>query len=145
MKHQPNIKDEQVGLSSNELPQMYLSSVNDQQSQKVLSVDIPLNLQIKSKGISETTNSLANELNIISIRQQIIQNPLEGVKALSNFLATFPEEADKRIAVDLKRAELEDIERSMRLFGPEVDKKATKNRIIFFLLELCLALEQRDI
>jgi len=105
----------------------------------------PVHQTISMQDNSGPPISSAGTPHIISIREQIIHAPLEGAKALSDYLAAHPMKgAQKQTEVDLKRSQLEDIERSYRLLGPEVDKKAEKNRIILSLLQLCLEIEQSE-
>jgi len=78
---------------------------------------------------------------VTDIREQIVRDPISGAKALSEYLKRRPEWTAKRNEVDLKRAELERIQRELDLFGPDENNKAAKNRAVFFLLQVCLALE----
>jgi hypothetical protein len=79
------------------------------------------------------------------IREQIVRNPIAGARALSGYLATRPEWAAKRSEVDLKRADLERVQHDLDLFGPNRDDEAAKNRAVYFLLRVCLSLEQDDL
>lgn len=76
-----------------------------------------------------------------AIHEQIVHNPIAGARALSHYLATRPEWTAKRAEVDLKRADLERIEHDLELFGPSENDKAAKNRVVYFLLRVCLELE----
>lgn len=111
---------------------------------KVIEEFTPISNSIQHQDKLKVTNLSVDAGNIVSIREQIIHAPLEGAKKLSDYLAAIPGSAKKRIEVDLKRTELEDIEQNLRLFGSEGDKKAAKNRAIFFLLQQCLDLEAGD-
>ena len=77
------------------------------------------------------------------IREQIVRDPIAGARALSEYLEDHPDLAAKRNEVDLKRSQLEDIQHDLELFGPDPAKKAEKNRTVFYLLRVCLKLEQQ--
>lgn len=47
-----------------------------------------------------------------------------------------------RKEMSLKRSQLEDIQHDLELFGPDPARKAEKNRTVFYLLRVCLELEQ---
>lgn len=104
--------------------------------------DLDLNFPIalapgeKSPGLTSIADDIA------SIREKIIHDPITGSKRLSEFLAAHPEYAARQNEVDLKRAELEQIEHRLTLFGPDPAEQAAKNRVVYFLLRLCLELEQ---
>jgi len=78
---------------------------------------------------------------ISDIRELIVRDPVDGAKALSDYLATWPEWAAKRSEVDLKRADLERIQHDLDLFGPNPSDQAAKGRAVHFLLQVCLELE----
>jgi hypothetical protein len=78
------------------------------------------------------------------IREQIVSDPIAGAKALSEYLATNPKWAAKRNEVDLKRTELERIQRDTDLFSPNPSDEAAKNRAVYFLLRVCMELEQSE-
>ena len=75
---------------------------------------------------------------IAAIREQIVRAPIAGAKALSEAEGW----AAKRNEVDLKRADLERIQHDLDLFGPNPSDQAAKNRAVYFLLRVCLELEQ---
>ena len=61
---------------------------------------------------------------------------------MSNYLARHPKWALKQAEVDLKRNELRDIQHKLDLFGPNSDDQAATNRAVYFLLRMCLEVEQ---
>jgi hypothetical protein len=81
---------------------------------------------------------------IVAIREQIVRDAIAGAKALSDYLATRSELSTKRNEVDLKRADLERIQRELDLFGPDPGNQAAKNRTVYYLLRVCLELERRE-
>lgn len=106
-----------------------------------LDLNFPIALHFGGKGTTVST-VIGNE--IITIRERIINNPINGSKALSEFLAKQPKWTAKRNEVDLRRAELEHIQYEIELFGPNDNDKASKNRVIFSLLRICLEVEQSE-
>jgi hypothetical protein len=78
------------------------------------------------------------------IREQIVRDPIAGAKALSEYLATNPKWTAKRNEVDLKCADLERIQHDIDLFGPNPSDEAAKSRVVYFLLRVCLELEQSE-
>lgn len=80
---------------------------------------------------------------IVAIREQIIHDPLNGAKALSEYLKAKPDLAGKLDEVDLKRAELVRIQQERELFDSISDNdKVIRNRTVFFLLRVCHELEE---
>jgi len=74
--------------------------------------------------------------------RQIVRDPIAGAKVLSEYLAARSEWTAKRNEVDLKRADLKRIQHDLNLFGPNPADQAAKNRAVYFLLRVCLELEQ---
>jgi len=69
----------------------------------------------------------------------------DGVrKTGSEYLKARPELSTKRNEVDLKRTELGRIQHDLDLFGPNPSDQAAKNRTVYFLLRMCLELEQPE-
>ena len=107
--------------------------------------DLDLNFPIAlDRGGRKGIGAVPAMADVVAIRQQIVREPIAGAKALSDYLATRPEWAVKRNEVDLKRADLERIQHDLDLFGPNPADQAAKNRAVFFLLRVCLELEQGD-
>lgn len=79
---------------------------------------------------------------IASLRERIIENPIAGAKALSDYLAAQPTGTARRTEVDLKRAEIQRIQRELDLFGEDGHNQAARARIVFFLLRECLQIEE---
>jgi len=108
---------------------------------KDLDLNFPIALDRGGKG-GRPTPSVTN---VVTIREQIVRDPITGARALSEYLATRPEWAAKRNEVDLKRTDLERIQHELDLFGPNPHDQAAKNRAVYFLLRVCLELEKSDI
>lgn len=106
---------------------------------KDLDLNFPIALDRGGKGIGPTPTAA----DMVSIREQIVRDPIAGAKALSEYLAVRPEWAAKRNEVDLKRADLERIRHALDLFGPNPSDQAAKNRAVYFLLRVCLELERQ--
>jgi hypothetical protein len=107
---------------------------------KDLDLNFPIALDRGGKGASSSQVGST----IITIREQIIYDPINGAKALSEYLKTKPDLAGKRDEVDLKRAELVRIQQERELFDSINDNdKSIKNRTLFFLLRVCRELEGR--
>lgn len=79
------------------------------------------------------------------LREKIVADPINGARALSDYLASFPQWQAKRVEIDLKRAQLERIQRDSAVFPLSSDEKAEKWRAVFFLLETCIALEREGL
>lgn len=106
--------------------------------------DLDLNFPIALDRGGKATGPASNMSPIVDIREHIVRDPIGGAKSLSEYLKTCPELAARRDEVDLKRAELERIQHELDLFGPNENDKAAKNRVVFFLLRVCLELEQAE-
>ena len=105
-----------------------------------LDMNFPIALALGGKGVGSTqAPQVAREVE--NIREQIVRDPIAGAKALSEYLENHPDLIAKRDEVDLKRSQLEDIQHDLELFGPDPSKKAEKNRVVFYLLRICLDLE----
>ena len=112
--------------------------------------DLDLNFPIALALGGKTAGPAISVIPIADIRERIVRDPIAGAKALSEYLATRPEPAlsaaegwaAKRNKVDLKRADLERIQHDLDLFGPNPGDQAAKNRAVYFLLCVCLELEQ---
>ena len=102
-----------------------------------LNFAIALDLGGKGTGGAKTTPKVE------AIRDQIVQEPLAGALALSEYLKPRPEWTVKRTEVDMKRSELENIQHELDLFGPDPALRVSKNRVVYFLLRTCLELEQK--
>ncbi len=105
---------------------------------KDMDLNFPIALDKGGKGTGATQPITA----VASIREQIVRDPLDGARALSDHLATHTEWAAKRTEVDLKRTELERIQHDLDLFGPSPNDQAAKNRTVYYLLRVCLEIEQ---
>ncbi len=104
--------------------------------------DLDLNFPIAlDRGGRKGARSTLMMTDVVTIREQIVRDPIAGAKSLGDYLATHPKRAARRSEVDLKRAELERIQHDLDLFGPNENDKAAKNRIVFFLLQVCMELE----
>lgn len=108
---------------------------------KDLDLNFPIALDRGGKGVG-----LAQSIpTIVSIREQIIHDPVNGAKALSEYLKSKPDLAGKRDEVDMKRAELVRIQQERELFDSISDNdKSVKNRTVFFLLRVCHELEEQS-
>jgi hypothetical protein len=114
--------------------------------------DLDLNFPIALDRGGKVAGPAITVTPIVSIREQIVRDPIGGAKALSDCLATRPEPAlsaaegwaAKRNEVDLKRADLECIQHDLDLFGPNPSDQAAKNRAVYFLLHVCLELERPE-
>ncbi len=111
---------------------------------KVNDLDMNFPIAAAARGILQMLKTSDTVQRIQEIREQIVRDPLAGAKALSTYLEHHPDLAVKRNEVDLKRGQLESIQRELNLFGPDPAKKAEKNRAIFYLLRICLDLEQSE-
>ncbi len=105
---------------------------------KDMDLNFPIALDKGGKGAGAAPPTTA----VASIREQIVRDPLVGARAFSDHLATRSEWAAKRTEVDLKRAELERIQHDLDLFGPNPNDQAAKNRTVYYLLRVCLEIEQ---
>lgn len=105
---------------------------------KDMDLNFPIALDKGGKGVSAAPIAAA----IAEMREQIVRDPLRGARALSDHLATLSGWASKRTEVDLKRTELERIQYELELFGPNPTDQAAKNRVVYYLLRMCLELEQ---
>jgi len=105
---------------------------------KDLDLNFPIALALGGKAAGPVTSVTP----VVNIREQIVHDPITGAKMLSEYLAARSEWAAKRNEVDLKRADLERIQRDLDLFGPNPGDQAAKNRAVYFLLRVCLELEQ---
>ncbi|MCX6580009.1 MAG: caspase family protein [Candidatus Aminicenantes bacterium] len=106
--------------------------------------DMDLNFPIALSSEDKGNISYKNVTPITGIREQIIHDPIQGAKALSDYLKTDSKWALKRNEVDLKRSDLENSQGNIDLFGPDPTEKAGKNKAIFHLLRLCLDLEKNE-
>jgi len=109
---------------------------------KVKDLDLNFPIAVAPTQTLEPFKTSEISRNIAAIREQIVRDPISGARALSEYLAAHPEKAAKRVEVDLKRAELERIQHELNLFGPDPSNQATKNRVVYSLLRICLELEQ---
>ena len=107
---------------------------------KDLDLNFPIALDRGGKGAGPAPAAP----DVAAIREQIVRAPIGGAKALSEYLATHPKWAVKRNEVDLKRADLERIQHDLDLFGPNPSEQAARNRAVYFLLRVCLELEQPE-
>lgn len=108
---------------------------------KVSDMDLNFAIALDRGGKGVGTATITSVSPITNIREQIVHDPVNGAKALSEFLKTRSEWAAKRNEVDLKRSDLERIQHELELFGPNDNDKAAKSRIVFFLLRICLEIE----
>ena len=109
---------------------------------KAKDLDLNFPIAIAPTKVSKAPKASKVAREVDGIREQIVHDPIVGAKALSEYLADCPDLAAKRNEVDLKRAELERIQHDHDLFGPDPSDKAAKNRVVFFLLRVCLDLER---
>jgi hypothetical protein len=107
---------------------------------KDLDLNFPIALDRGGKGSGPAVGATP----VTNIREHIVRDPISGAKELSDYLKTQSEWAAKRNEVDLKRADLERIQHEIDLFGPSPADQAAKNRTIYFLLRVCLELEQAE-
>jgi hypothetical protein len=94
--------------------------------------NFPLAIHRDEQQITRTDSQLDPD----HIREQIIQNPQQGARALSDYLAKNPQWHAQRNAVDLGRTNLQRIEEETRLFGSDASSDQARNRIIFNLLNI---------
>lgn len=107
--------------------------------------DLDLNFPIAiDRGGKTATSSVMTIPVITDIREQIVHDPIAGAKALSDYLEIHPKWTTRRNEVDLKRSELQRIQHEITLFGANPADKAEKNRAVYFLLRVCLELEQEQ-
>lgn len=111
---------------------------------KVNDLDLNFPIAVAPAEVSETPKALEITREVGDIREQIVRDPIAGAKVLSEYLEDHPDLAARRTEVDLKRSQLEDIQRDLELFGPDPGKKAEKNRTVFYLLRVCLELERSE-
>lgn len=105
-----------------------------------LDLNFAIALDQQRKGSSSTPSTAQME----AIREQIVRDPIAGARALSSCLTTRSEWATKRNEVDLKRAQLEQIQHDLDLLGPNPSDQAAKNRVVYYLLQACLELERAE-
>jgi len=122
-------------VQADEPRQTPILKVND------LDLNFPIALDQGGKGIGPAP-AVAG---VGAVREQIVYDPIAGARALSDYLATRTERTARRDEVDLKRAELERIQHDLDLFGPNPSDQAARNRAVYFLLRVCLELEQPDV
>lgn len=106
--------------------------------------DMDLNFSIALSREGKGSGAYISGAPIAGIRDQIISDPIEGAKALSDYLKTDPKWASKRNDVDLKRSDLKNCQENIDRFGPDPAEKAAKYKAIYYLLRVCLELEQID-
>lgn len=104
--------------------------------------DLDLNFPIAIAQLQVIPKGVVHE-KIPVIREQLILNPLLGAKKLSDHLKTDDTFKHRQTEADLKRSELEKLNRSMELFGENREDKAAFNKAVFFLLRLCSELETK--
>jgi ribosomal protein L40E len=109
---------------------------------KVKDLDLNFPIAVDRGGKGAGAGPAVGATPVVDIREQIVRDPIGGARALSEYLTTRPEWSAKRNEVDLKRADLERIQHELDLFGPDPGGQAAKNRAVFFLLKVCLELEQ---
>jgi len=102
--------------------------------------DLDLNFPIAMTHMQTSPKSIFSN-RVFEIRERLILNPLLGAKLLSDYIETSKILKDRQIEVDLKRRELEELKRSMELFGETKDDKAAFSKAVFFLLKICSELE----
>jgi metacaspase-1 len=78
---------------------------------------------------------------LTDIRELIVRSPNVGANALSDYLFSRQDSVAQRNEVDLKRAELERLDREEELFGPAPELRHARNRAIYCLLRICLAVD----
>jgi len=105
---------------------------------KDLDLNFPVALCHGSKSIA---SSMAAP-HVANIREAIVKDAIHGAKLLSDYLKSEPKLASRGIEVDLKRTELKHIQRDLELFGQSDNDRVARNRIVFFLLSVCLELEE---
>jgi uncharacterized caspase-like protein len=108
---------------------------------KVNDLDLNFPIAVAPAEVSEAPKASKAASEVEDIREQIVRDPVAGARALSEYLENHPDLAAKRNEVDLKRSQLEDIQHDLELFGPDPAKKAEKSRTVFYLLRVCLELE----
>lgn len=107
--------------------------------------DVNLNFAIAINPNNQKSVSVLSQSHPVeAIRREIIRQGIHGVRLLSQYVAATPNTYTLRGEVDGWLAQLEEIEQKLRLFGPNNNDQAAKNRIIYLLLELCVRLERND-
>jgi hypothetical protein len=81
---------------------------------------------------------------INDIYEQIIDEPIQGAKALSEYLQGKKEWEDKKNEVHLMRSELESIQKEIDLYGQDSTAKVDRRRVIHNLLRICSELERAN-
>lgn len=112
---------------------------------KVNDLDMNFPIAIAQAGAAKAPDTTEAAHRVEGIREQIVRDPIAGAKALSEYLESYPDLGGKRNEVDLKRRQLEEIQGDLDLFGPDPARKAEKNRTVFYLLRICLELEQMEL
>jgi hypothetical protein len=107
---------------------------------KVRDLDLNFSIALDRGGKGSVEASFPSDIS--SIREQIIHDPIAGAESLSGYLSSSAEWSAERTAVDLKRAELKRVQHDLNLFGSNPTDQVEKNRAVFFLLKVCLELEQ---
>lgn len=78
-----------------------------------------------------------------SVREQIVRDPLKGAKMLSSHLASRPEWVENAVVMwDALRAQIEEFQHNLNLYGLNPADQAAKSRVVHSLLKICIELEQ---
>jgi hypothetical protein len=101
--------------------------------------DLDDNFAIALATASETTTTMAPEIS--TIREKVVMDPAAGALALSVYLSSNSDWSSTRLRVDEQRARIKEDEDNIELFGPDPATVIDKRRAIFYLLKVCLQLE----
>jgi metacaspase-1 len=119
-----------------------VQKVQPKQIPELKTNDLDLNFPMAMVQFQAISKGVVNG-KVTEIREQLIFNPLLGAKKLSDYLKTDETFGHRQTESDLKRSELEQLNRSMDLFGENREDKAAFNKAVFFLLRLCSELETK--
>ncbi|MBN1262388.1 MAG: caspase family protein [Anaerolineae bacterium] len=123
-------------VQANEPEQTPILKAND------LDMNFPMAAVPGDLSMALKTSQAAPEIE--TIRKEIVNDPIAGAQALSEYLASHSDLEARRNEVDLKRSQLQAIQHELDLFGPDPGKVAEKNRAVFYLLRICLELKQSE-
>jgi len=110
---------------------------------KVKNLDLNFPVALAPFGQRGQIRPSAGPKGLEALRDELVYNPIMGAKALSAYVATRPDLAAKRSEIDLRRAQLLEIQQNEDLFGAITnDEKVAKARAVVGLLRILLALER---
>lgn len=105
-----------------------------------LELNFPIALSAGGKGVGYSPPVSP----IDEIREEIVRNPINGAKELSDYLQTRPEWVSKRDAVDMKRSALVQLSEHEELYGLTETQRVEQMKVIYFLLTVCQEVAQED-